>query len=97
MTATQTILSGSLAPHNGENNKTVTTASGRAATCINGVLLPLGFLDLSLNDAMRGSVTASNTRPNAEINPRIVMNPPMTKPGMRYCVAPLAMSPAVGK
>ena len=84
-------------PQSGQNTKTVTMARGKAASCINGFLLPLGFLLLSDNEAISGSVTASKTRPKAEINPRTVMKPPMTRPGIIYFVAPPTISPPVGK
>ena len=75
---------GSFAPQNGQNTKTVTMARGRAEYCINGVLLPLGFLLLSDKEAISGSVIASKTRPKAEMSPRTVIKPPMTQPGMIY-------------
>ena len=66
------------APKSIQNNKTVTTANGMAANCINGILLPRLFVLLSLKEAISGSVTASKIRLNAVINPMMVKNPPIT-------------------
>ena len=75
----------------------VVTANGTAAYCINGILRPRLFLDLSDIVAIKGSVTASNTLLKAVINPRTVKNPPIIKPGVIYLIAPLSTSPLVGK
>ena len=80
-----------------QNIKTVTTANGIAAICINGILLPLGFFDLSDKEAISGSVTASKIRLKAVINPMTVINPPMTNPGTMYWTAPAATSVLTGK
>ena len=85
------------APKSMQNIKTVITAKGIAATCINGILLPRGFFDLSDKDAISGSVTASKIRLRAVIKPSTVMNPPITRPGTMYFVAPAAASPDVGR
>ena len=69
-------------PNGAQNNKTVTIANGTAAMNINGILLPLGLLHLSDQDAISGSVTASKIRLKAVIRPKTVIKPPMTKPGM---------------
>lgn len=80
-----------------QKRSTVTIASGIAANCMNGMRRPLLFLLLSDMDAIHGSVTASNTRLIAVIRPRIVKNPPITRPGQMYCVAPLEISDDVGR
>ena len=84
------------APKSIQNNKTVTTANGMAATCMNGILLPRLHVLLSLKEAINGSVTASKIRLNAVINPMMVKNPPMTNPPVINWVAPAALSAAVG-
>ena len=67
-----------------QNSSTVTTESGTAAYCINGIRLPRLFLLLSESEAISGSVTASKTLDNAVISPSTVRNPPMIKPGIMY-------------
>ena len=101
MTETQTMLSQPklelYLPKSMQNIKTVTTANGIAAICMNGILRPLGFLLLSDNEAMSGSVTASKTRLKAVIKPITVKNPPIARPGMMYWTAPFATSVLTGK
>ena len=80
-----------------QNSRTVTTESGIAASCIKGMRLPRLFLLLSDIEAISGSVTASNTRESAVIRPRMVRNPPMTRPGTMYCCAPPSISACVGR
>ena len=88
MTETQTMFIHprfeSYAPKSIQNIKTVTAANGMAAICINGIRRPRGFLDLSDNEAIRGSVTASKIRLKAVIKPMTVKKPPIAKPGMMY-------------
>ena len=56
-------------------------ASGIAAIFMKGIRLPFGFLLLSDNEAINGSVTASKIRLKAVIRPKTVMKPPMINPG----------------
>ncbi len=75
-----------------ENNNTVTTESGTAASCIKGMRLPRLLRLLSDKLAIRGSVTASKILLSAVISPRMVKNPRMTNPGLMNCVAPSSIS-----
>lgn len=84
-------------PKSIQNIKTVTTANGIAAICINGIRLPLGFLDLSDKEAISGSVTASKILLKAVIKPITVKKPPIASPGIIYWTAPWSTSALIGK
>ena len=80
-----------------QNSSTVTSESGMAAYCMNGMRRPRGFLLRSEREAISGSVTASKMRETAVIRPRMVSTPKMIKPGLMNCVAPDSISPLVGR
>ena len=69
-------------PKSMQNSKHVTTDNGIAAILMNGILLPFGFLLLSDNEAISGSVTASKIRLPAVIIPKTVIKPPR-RPGTK--------------
>lgn len=71
-----------------QNTNTVTTANGNAAHLKNGILFPFFALQLSEKFAIIGSVTASNTLPNAVIKPIIVNPKKIAACGMNVLIPP---------